>query len=166
MRSALTATLIACIFPGLAAQALGQTSAVGEAPQQPPTVDIPAPIRFNDGHGREKMIVIDAATRQKEKERAPKQHDATFDGSMMDLGLNDVAGLRSKQRPAESPAAKVAASATPKAQATATPTLTPIPKMELSSTSALSLEVVPIGKSSETAATATPTPSASPGPGK
>ena len=156
--------LIACIFPGLAAQALGQ--AAGEPPPQAPTVDVPAPIRFNEGHGREKMVVIDAAIRQKEKERAQKQHDATFDSSMMDLGLNGVAGVRSNQRPAESSAAKVAASPTPKAQATATPTLTPIPKMELSPTSALSLEVVPIRKLSETAATATPTPSASAGPGK
>jgi hypothetical protein len=166
MRSALPAIFIACIFAGLVAQALGQQSA-GEPPPEAPTVDIPAPIRFNEGHGREKMIVIDAATRQKEKERAQKQHDTTFDSSIMDLGLNGVAAVRSNQRPEESPAAKVAASATPKAQAEATSTLTPIPKMELSPTSALSLEVVPVRKSSETAAaTATPTPSASAGPGK
>jgi hypothetical protein len=165
MRSGLTAILIACVFSGLAAQALGQGA--GEPPPEAPTADIPAPIRFNQGHGREKMIVIDAATQQKEKERAQKQHDTTFDSSIMDLGFNGVAGVRPNQRPAESPAAKVAASATPKAQATATPTLTPIPKMELSPASGISLEVVPIPKSSETAAaTATPTPSASPGPAK
>jgi len=151
MRSARTVIFIACIFAGLTAPALGQK----------------APIRFNEGHGPEKMVVIDAATRQTEKERAAEQHDAIFDASIMDLGLNDVAGVRPNQRPAESPAAKVAASATPKAQAEATPTLTPIPKVDLSPTSALSLEVVPVRKSSETAAaTATPTPSASAEPGK
>jgi hypothetical protein len=151
MRSARIVIFIACIFAGLTAPALGQK----------------APIRFNEGHGPEKMVVIDAATRQKEKEGALKQHDTIFDSSIMDLGLNDVAGARSNQRPAESPAAKVPASATPKAQADATPTLTPIPKIELTPTSALSLEVVPVLKSSETAAaTATPTPSASAEPGK
>jgi hypothetical protein len=151
MRSALTAIFVACIFPGLAARALGQ-----RVPDPP--------IRFNAGP--EKMVVIDAATRQKEKERAQKQPDTIFDSSIMDLGLNGVAGVRSNQRPAESPVTKVAASATPKAEATATPTLTPIPKMELSPTPAFSLEVVPVRKASETAATATPTPSASAGPGK
>ena len=161
MRSAITAIFISFFVLGLPRQAPGQG-----LPEPGYVWDLGAPASTAGVHGPEKMVVIDAATREKERERARKQHDTTFDASIMDIGLHDVAGARSNQRPAESPAAKVAASVTPKAQASAAPASTPIPKMELSPTSALSLEVVPIRKSSETAATATPTPSASAAPGK
>jgi len=159
MRSAITAIFISFFVLGLPRQAPGQG-----LPEPGYVWDLGAQPSKAGVHGPEKMVVIDAATREKERERAQKQHDTTFDSKIMDIAVDTVL-VKSSQAPAQSPA-KAKATATPKLEPSAAPSLTPIPKMEVSPTSALSLEVVPIRKSSETAATASPSPSASAASGK
>jgi hypothetical protein len=159
MRSAITAIFISFFVLGLPRQAPGQG-----LPEPGYVWDLGAPAS-KAAHGPEKMVVIDAATREKERERARKQHDTTFDTKIMDIGV-DTVSVKSSQRPAESPA-KAKATATPKAEPSPAPSLTPIPKAaDVSAPSSLSLEVVPILKSSPTEANASPSPSASARPEK
>ena len=158
MRSAITAIFISFFVLGLPRQAPGQG-----LPEPGYVWDLGAPASKAGVHGPEKMVVIDAATREKERELARKQHDTTFDTKIMDIAV-DTVPIKSSKGPAESPA-KAKATATPKAEPSAAPSLTPIPKAaDVSGPSSLSLEVVPILKSSPTEANASPSPSASAGP--
>lgn len=160
MRSAITAIFISFFVLGLPRQAPGQG-----LPEPGYVWDLGAPASKAGVHGSEKMVVIDAATREKERERARKQHDTTFDTKIMDIAV-DTASVKSSRGPAESPA-KAKATATPKVEPSAAPSLTPIPKAaDVSAPSSLSLEVVPILKSSPTEANASPSPRASAGPEK
>jgi hypothetical protein len=103
--------------------------------------------------------VIDAATREKEKELAKKKpHDTTFDGSIMDMAVDSITiGTAGKPNPKPTviPELSPIPSATPNALPTALPSLNPSP----SNGSSLPLEVVPILKTSEATEK---TPAASP----
>jgi hypothetical protein len=150
MKLAIAAVFGFCIFLALPEKTRGQDVA-----------DVPAPSRPLD-HGPEKMVVIDAATRQKqrEKERAQNQHDKTFDGSLIDMGV-DVMAARSSPQPVISSTPKATATADPKVRTSATPN--PLPQSDFGKAISLSLDATPAAKApGSLAASPTPTPAASP----
>lgn len=109
---------------------------------------------------KEEMIVIDAATRAKEKELAKqKPHDSTFEGSIMDIAVDYIKTGKPNAGPTATPALSPIPSATPNALPTALPSLNAGP----SNGSSLPLELVPIPKGSEAPGKeAAPSPTASP----
>jgi hypothetical protein len=153
MKLAIAAVFVFCIFLALPEKTRGQDVA-----------DVPAPSRPLD-HGPEKMVVIDAATRQKqrEKERAQNQHDKTFDGSLIDMGV-DVMAARSSPQPVISSTPKATATAAPKVRATATPNLT-LPQSDFGKPISLSLDATAAAKAPGSPA-ASPTPTATASPAK
>jgi hypothetical protein len=120
---------------------------------------------------KEEMIVIDAATRKKQREREMANHDRTFDSSILDVGVDSVRVGNSKTKSEARPAVKPlpSASPAPAVEPSVTPAPVSSPQPELGADASLSLEVVPIIKSqqarqAEQAEQASPVPSATASP--
>ena len=171
---------LACIIFASAQSSFGQTD---QAPTTPRPVD-PSPDRnknpdkpeqstsdgafkpvrnkadkVRDRTTTEEMIVIDAATRQKDREREKMQHDHTFDSSIMDVGVNSIPRAKSS-----GPARAIPAASPNPSSPNARPNVTPAP-LSVSNPGAgasLSLEVVPIPKASQPSPTPTPSATTSP----
>ena len=109
---------------------------------------------------REEMIVIDAPTRQKQREREQAQHDRTFDSSILDIGVDELRFGKAKAKPEAKPSAKPVPSASPAAKPTVTPEPVSSPNPDLGADTSLSLELVPILSSSKPS----PSPSATASP--
>ena len=105
---------------------------------------------------KEDVIVIDAATRQKQREREMAQHDRTFDASILDVGVDSIKLGKPKARATAVPSANPIASASPVAK----PNVTPAPSHDLGAGTSLSLEVVPLPSSPQPS----PAPSATASP--
>ena len=100
------------------------------------------------------MIVIDAATREKEKELAKKRpHDTTFEGSIMDMAVDSITIGKPKAKPTVIPTLSPIPNATPNALPTPLPSMNPSP----SNGSSLPLELVPIPKAPDKEPAPSPT---------
>src|SRR5712692_4186414 len=120
---AATSLAFACIFFASAGSSFGQGPAQAtptpgglgaeiirehnaDTTEQKPTITTTGPFdsekRDGKRHGKdgEEMVVIDAATRQKEKENAEKQRDKAFQGSIMDKGVDAIHHAKPSARPA------------------------------------------------------------------
>jgi hypothetical protein len=109
---------------------------------------------------QEEMIVIDAPTRQKQREREMAQHDRTFDSSILDIGVDELKVGKAKAKPEAKPSAKPIPSASPVAKPSITPEPVSSPNPDLGADTPLSLEVVPTLSSSKPS----PSPSATASP--
>ena len=177
------ALALACIIFTSAESSLGQTDQAPSTPRPVPSGSVPDRDNNSDTRERptsdgafssvntktestknrnagEEMVVIDAATRQKEKEREKTQHDKTFESSIMDVGVDSIPVGKPKAKPETIPSANSIPSATPSPQPSATPAATPAPSSDLGSETSLTLEVVPI--ISSTQPSAVPSATASP----
>lgn len=137
------------------------TSRAGNLGDTSATID--GSTRTNPDKGRkleEEMIVIDAATRQKQREREMAQHDRTFDSSILDVGVDVVVIGKTNAKPEARPSAKPIASASPAPKSSVTPAPISSSSADVGAGTSLNLEVVPIASSSQPS----PSPSASASP--
>lgn len=72
------------------------------------------------------------------------QRDRTFDGSIMDVGVNSIRVGKTNTRPQANSTASPIPSATPRAQPNVSPAVRSVPSDDLGAGTSLTLEVVPI----------------------
>lgn len=112
----------------------------------------------------EEMVTIDAATRQKEREREKARHDKTFDNSILDVGIDSIPAGTPKARSEVSPAVTPMPNSSQDARPIETPAPSPPPQGDIGAETSVALEVVPIISSSKSSPTPSPTPSATASP--
>lgn len=108
----------------------------------------------------EEMVVIDAATRKKQREREMANHDKTFDSSILDVGVDSVVIGKSSSKRETKPAPILIPTPGPAAKSSATPAPVSALQPEPGTNTSLSLEIVPVVKSQQPS----PAPSATASP--